>query len=120
MPGFYDDVRPISDEEKQQWASLPFDEEEYRKKEVGSPALMGSAYWMVMVLAPISLTAGFHVTRPVPASIETPAGTGRMGVGGSAAVSSMLKSQLGVNADPATVKRLQDEIQAGRRDQAIS
>lgn len=41
VPGMYDDVRPITDAERKQWAALPFDEEEYRQKEVGSPALMG-------------------------------------------------------------------------------
>ena len=38
IPGFYDDVIPPSAEELAAWRSLPFDEEEYRKTEVGSTA----------------------------------------------------------------------------------
>jgi acetylornithine deacetylase/succinyl-diaminopimelate desuccinylase-like protein len=41
IPGFYDRVQPPSAKEKEAWARLPFDEEEYRKKEIGSPALTG-------------------------------------------------------------------------------
>jgi acetylornithine deacetylase/succinyl-diaminopimelate desuccinylase-like protein len=41
IPGFYDRVQPPSRKEKEAWARLPFDEEEYRKKEIGSPALTG-------------------------------------------------------------------------------
>jgi acetylornithine deacetylase/succinyl-diaminopimelate desuccinylase-like protein len=48
VPGMYDDVRPMTDEEKKQWATLPFDEEEYRKKEVGSPALTGEPGFTVL------------------------------------------------------------------------
>ena len=31
IPGFYDDVRPLQDEERQAWAQLPFNEKKYRK-----------------------------------------------------------------------------------------
>jgi acetylornithine deacetylase/succinyl-diaminopimelate desuccinylase-like protein len=41
IPGFYDRVQPPSAKEKEAWARLPFDEEEYRKKEVGSNELTG-------------------------------------------------------------------------------
>jgi acetylornithine deacetylase/succinyl-diaminopimelate desuccinylase-like protein len=41
IPGFYDRVQKPSKEENEAWARLPFDEEEYRKKEVGSPELTG-------------------------------------------------------------------------------
>jgi acetylornithine deacetylase/succinyl-diaminopimelate desuccinylase-like protein len=40
IPGFYDDVRPLKDEERQQWAALPFNEREYRK-DFGMPKLFG-------------------------------------------------------------------------------
>src|SRR5271165_6463001 len=39
IPGFYDDVQKPTDAELKAWASLPFDEEEYRKAEVGLPRL---------------------------------------------------------------------------------
>lgn len=48
VPGFYDDVREISAQERKQWAGLPFDEEEFRKKEVGSPGLMGELDFSVL------------------------------------------------------------------------
>jgi acetylornithine deacetylase/succinyl-diaminopimelate desuccinylase-like protein len=41
IPGFYDAVQPPSRKEYDAWARLPFDEEEYRKNEIGSPALTG-------------------------------------------------------------------------------
>jgi acetylornithine deacetylase/succinyl-diaminopimelate desuccinylase-like protein len=41
IPGFFDKVRPPAPEELEAWASLPFDEEAFRKHEVGSPALVG-------------------------------------------------------------------------------
>ncbi len=43
IPGFYDRVVKQSAEENEAWQRLPFDPEEYRKKEVGSPELTGEA-----------------------------------------------------------------------------
>ena len=40
IPGFYDDVRPLQEEERQAWASLPFNEKKYRK-DFGIPKLFG-------------------------------------------------------------------------------
>jgi acetylornithine deacetylase/succinyl-diaminopimelate desuccinylase-like protein len=40
IPGFYDDVKPLQDEERQAWASLPFNEKKY-KKDFGFPKLFG-------------------------------------------------------------------------------
>jgi acetylornithine deacetylase/succinyl-diaminopimelate desuccinylase-like protein len=42
IPGFYDDVVPLADWERAEWAALPFDEGEYLK-ETGSPAIFGEA-----------------------------------------------------------------------------
>ena len=36
IPGFYDDVRPLSDAERAEWKKLPFNETKYRK-ELGAP-----------------------------------------------------------------------------------
>ena len=41
IPGFYDRVRPPSPEERAAWARLPFNEDEYREKEIGSSELTG-------------------------------------------------------------------------------
>jgi acetylornithine deacetylase/succinyl-diaminopimelate desuccinylase-like protein len=42
IPGFYDDVRPLQEEERQAWASLPFNEKAYRK-DFGIPKLAGES-----------------------------------------------------------------------------
>jgi acetylornithine deacetylase/succinyl-diaminopimelate desuccinylase-like protein len=42
IPGFYDEVRPLKDEERQAWAALPFSEREYRKA-FGVPKLAGES-----------------------------------------------------------------------------
>ena len=41
IPGMYDDVTPPAAEEQHSWASLPFDEAEFLKNEVGSKCLTG-------------------------------------------------------------------------------
>jgi acetylornithine deacetylase/succinyl-diaminopimelate desuccinylase-like protein len=41
IPGFYDRVRPPSDQERDAWNRLPFHEDTYRETEVGSTALTG-------------------------------------------------------------------------------
>lgn len=43
IPGFYDRVQAPTPAEREAWARLPFDEEVYRKTEVGSTALTGEA-----------------------------------------------------------------------------
>ena len=40
IPGFYDDVRPISDAERLEFGKLPFNERQYRR-ELGAPKLFG-------------------------------------------------------------------------------
>jgi len=40
IPGFYDDVRPLSEAEREEWKRLPFKETRYRK-ELGAPRLFG-------------------------------------------------------------------------------
>ncbi|MGA7520934.1 MAG: dipeptidase [Acidobacteriaceae bacterium] len=41
IPAFYDDVQKPSADELKAWKALPFDEEEYREKEMGASALVG-------------------------------------------------------------------------------
>ncbi|MDP9267439.1 MAG: dipeptidase [Acidobacteriota bacterium] len=48
IPGFYDRVEKPAAAELKAWKSLPFDEEEYRKKEVGSKQLTGEAGYTVL------------------------------------------------------------------------
>src|SRR5437868_527052 len=48
IPGFYDRVEKPAADELKAWKSLPFDEEEYRKKEVGSKTLTGEAGFTVL------------------------------------------------------------------------
>ena len=40
IPNFYDDVRPLQEEERKAWASLPFNEKAYRK-DFGIPKVFG-------------------------------------------------------------------------------
>jgi acetylornithine deacetylase/succinyl-diaminopimelate desuccinylase-like protein len=40
IPGFYDEVRPLEDKEREAWARLPFNEKKYRK-DFGIPKLFG-------------------------------------------------------------------------------
>src|SRR5580700_6762438 len=47
IPGIYNDVEPPSAAEKESWKHLPFDEDEYLKKEVGSTALAGEPGYSV-------------------------------------------------------------------------
>jgi acetylornithine deacetylase/succinyl-diaminopimelate desuccinylase-like protein len=42
IPGFYDDVRELSEEERAEWRKLPFNETKYRK-ELGAPRLFGES-----------------------------------------------------------------------------
>jgi acetylornithine deacetylase/succinyl-diaminopimelate desuccinylase-like protein len=42
IPGFYDDVRALSDAERAEWKKLPFNETKYRK-ELGAPRLFGES-----------------------------------------------------------------------------
>jgi len=48
IPGFYDGVEVPTDDELKAWKSLPFDEEHYRKTEVGSPELTGEMQYSVL------------------------------------------------------------------------
>jgi acetylornithine deacetylase/succinyl-diaminopimelate desuccinylase-like protein len=48
IPGFYDGIIPPSAKELAAWRSLPFDEEEYRKAEVGSKQLVGETGYSVL------------------------------------------------------------------------
>jgi acetylornithine deacetylase/succinyl-diaminopimelate desuccinylase-like protein len=42
IPGFYDDVRPLSEVERAEWKKLPFNETKYRK-DLGAPKLHGES-----------------------------------------------------------------------------
>ena len=42
IPGFYDHVRPLSDDERAAWKTLPFNEKKYRK-DLGAPKLFGES-----------------------------------------------------------------------------
>lgn len=48
IPGFYDRVKAPSADELKAWKSLPFDEEDYRKAEVGSSQLTGEPGYSVI------------------------------------------------------------------------
>ena len=47
IPGFYDDVLPLSEEERKAWQALPFNEKKYRK-DLGAPKLAGESEYSVL------------------------------------------------------------------------
>jgi acetylornithine deacetylase/succinyl-diaminopimelate desuccinylase-like protein len=47
IPGFYDDVRPLSDAERAEWKKLPFNDTKYRK-ELGAPKLFGETSYSTL------------------------------------------------------------------------
>jgi acetylornithine deacetylase/succinyl-diaminopimelate desuccinylase-like protein len=47
IPGFYDDVRELSAEERAEWKKLPFNEKKY-KKDLGAPKLAGEKEFTVL------------------------------------------------------------------------
>jgi acetylornithine deacetylase/succinyl-diaminopimelate desuccinylase-like protein len=47
IPGFYDDVRPLTDAERAEWKRLPFSEKKYRK-DLGAPKLFGESGYTVL------------------------------------------------------------------------
>ena len=47
IPGFYDDVRPLRDEERRAWATLPFSEKQYTK-DFEIPKLFGEASYTTL------------------------------------------------------------------------
>ncbi len=48
IPGMYGDVKQPSPEEKQSWSTLPFNEQDFLKREVGSTALTGEKGYTVL------------------------------------------------------------------------
>ena len=48
IPGLYDEVEPPAPAEKQSWESLPFNQKEFLKKEVGAKALTGEPGYSVL------------------------------------------------------------------------
>jgi acetylornithine deacetylase/succinyl-diaminopimelate desuccinylase-like protein len=47
IPGFYDDVRPLSEQERAAWKKLPFNEKKYRK-DLDAPKLFGESGYSVL------------------------------------------------------------------------
>jgi acetylornithine deacetylase/succinyl-diaminopimelate desuccinylase-like protein len=60
IPGFYDKVAAPSADEVKAWKSLPFDEEDYRKSEVGSTALNGEPGFSVQERTWVRPTMDVH------------------------------------------------------------
>ena len=48
IPGMYGDVKQPSPDEKQSWSTLPFNEQDFLKREVGSTALTGEKGYSVL------------------------------------------------------------------------
>ncbi len=48
IPGFYDDVKELTEKEREDFRKLPFDEEEFRKESVGAPGLARDEEYSVL------------------------------------------------------------------------
>ena len=48
VPGFYDDVRELTPEERESLARVPFDEDEFRRQAENVPATVGERGWSVL------------------------------------------------------------------------
>ncbi len=48
IPGFYDNVRKLTDTERENFAKLPFDEEKFRAEEVKAPALAKDEQYSIL------------------------------------------------------------------------
>ena len=78
IPGFYDDVVPLSDEDRAALAALPFDEAAYQER-LGLPALVGEVGYTTLERRAIrptldvnGLWGGFPGTGPRRSSRPTP------------------------------------------------
>jgi acetylornithine deacetylase/succinyl-diaminopimelate desuccinylase-like protein len=60
IPGFYDRVAAPSADELKAWKGLPFDEEEYRKSEIGSRELTGEPSFSVLERTWVRPTMDVH------------------------------------------------------------
>lgn len=60
IPGFYDDVKTPSADELAAWKKLPFDENDYREKELGSRELTGEPGYSVLERAWARPTLDVH------------------------------------------------------------
>jgi hypothetical protein len=80
--------------------------------------LHGAVSWAVTTLLFVSLatSVGGSLLSGVFTNVVPNVAQAATSSGG---VASMLKNRLGVNADPSTLRRLQNDIQAGRRDDAV-
>ncbi|HYD80443.1 MAG TPA: hypothetical protein VEC06_11595 [Paucimonas sp.] len=91
----------------------------FKRKSDG--VLHGAVSWAVTTLlfATLATSIGGSLLSGVFGSV-TPAAANAAAQGGTSPVISMLRQQLGVNIDMATLQRVQRDVQAGRRDDAIS
>ncbi|MGI4757068.1 MAG: dipeptidase [Janthinobacterium lividum] len=60
IPGLLNGIQPPTDAELAAWKSLPFDEEQYREDEVGSPSLVGEPGYSVLERTWVRPTLDVH------------------------------------------------------------
>ncbi len=84
--------------------------------------LHGVVSWAVTTLlfAALATSAGGAALSGIFNNLSVAAGSAAGADGGQSPMAAMLRGQLGADVDPATLHALQQHIQAGRRDQAIS
>jgi len=90
-------------------------------KRKGDGALHGAVSWAVTTLlfAFLATSVGGSLLSGVFSNVAPNVAKAAASSGGASGLASSLKNQLGVNVDQNTLKRLQSDIQSGRRDDAI-
>ncbi|MCA1563916.1 MAG: dipeptidase [Acidobacteria bacterium] len=100
IPGFYDDVRPLRDAERAEFAKLPFNEKRY-KKELGAPKLFGESGYTT--LERVWARPTFEVNGLL---------AGFTGEGAKTVISAVAMAKISMrlvpNQDPDTIARLFD------------
>jgi len=83
--------------------------------------LHGAVSWAVTTLlfAVLATSVGGSLLSGVFTSVVPNVARATVSAGGGGNLANALKNQLGVNVDQNTLRRLQDDIQAGRRDDAV-
>ena len=106
IPGFYDDVQKPTDDELKAWERLPFNEEDYRKAEVGSNVLTGEPGYSVLYRTWARPTLGStrHAGRICCTRREDSDSSARLGKSLDAA-----GAQAGPGRHPQKVHRLREE-----------
>ena len=112
IPGFYDDVEAPSEDEKASWDSIDFDEEAYRRNEVGASTLTGEPGFSVFERIGARPTFEVH---GLPGGFTGPGAKTVIPAAASAKVSARLVPR----QDPASILQLMKDFADKQSPQGI-